>query len=229
MGPLERELSVLRTAADGADELRATIGVLNKEKELLQERLRENLALQEAARLGGDGSGPQADFSGRLSQIEDVLKRTVTEAQQVLLEQKSTEDDLQNRLREMMRSLEAERTEHQRERDNWQAKEGELKNRVEDFLDERRRMMGDEIARMFPVHVRGDAQTYEVVSGRKKLGNIALVLLLVVVAFLLGFLTLSKIEGRGGKPPEDSRTSLKENRPVVEVGYPVAVPPDPAA
>ncbi len=207
-GAQERELNALRLAAAETDELKARVGVLNKEKDLLQERLRESVALREDAESRSAAYAREDELSSRLDQIEGVLKRTVTEAQQTFQDQRAREEDLQERLKEVVGSLEAERNEHQRERDTWQAREQDLRGMVEDFLDERRRMMGDEIAQMFPVHVRRNAPAYEVISGKRKLGNIALAILLLVLVFFLGYLTLSRIESRSVRTSKISINSL---------------------
>ncbi|UCF29913.1 MAG: response regulator [bacterium] len=209
------ELVTLREGASEMDTLRAKVSVLTREKQILEEGLRKSMALQATAGRAGEGSQAREDLSGRLTQLEEVLKRTVNEAQQALLEQKGREEVLQGKHRELMEALERERSEHKREREGWRDREEDLKKMVEDFLDERRRTMGDEIARMFPVHVRGNARPYEVVSKKRRFGQIALVVLLAVVAFLLGYLTLSTMKGPSVNPPRESGTHRLEGRPGV--------------
>ena len=139
--------------------------------------------------------------------MEDTLKRTMTDAQSVLADQRGKEDKVEGEMRTLMETLEGEREEHRKEREHWRAREDDIKESMEEFFEERRRLMGEEISRFYPTPVTRTARPLEVVTGRRKLGFVTAFALLFLIAFMLGFLVISRV-ATGDSDPEKSRGSI---------------------
>ncbi len=135
------------------------------------------------------------EFSDRLDKLESVLERTVTEAQTALVEQKERENRLEDKLQTMLQTLEEERTEHRRERDRRRVTEDELKNLVEESYQERMKIVGEEMSHLYPMHIKDTSRPLEVVIGRRRITTIAIILLLALLVFFAGYLTLSSLKG----------------------------------
>ena len=135
------------------------------------------------------------EFSVRLDKLESVLERTVTEAQTALVEQKERENRLEDKLQTMLQTLEEERTEHRRERDRRRVTEDELKNLVEKSYQERMKIVGEEMSHLYPMHIKDTSRPLEVVIGRRRITTIAIILLLALLVFFAGYLTLSSLKG----------------------------------
>ena len=90
-----------------------------------------------------------------------------------------------------MRSLEEERTANRLDRESWRERESELKDAFEDALRESRRLMGEEAARVYPMHIPRKARPLEVVTGVKKYGVAAGIAVAAVLVFLAGHFILS--------------------------------------
>ena len=135
------------------------------------------------------------EFSDRLDKLESVLERTVTEAQTALVEQKERENRLEDKLQTMLQTLEEERTEHRRERDRRRVTEDELKNLVEKSYQERMKIVGEEMSHLYPMHIKDTSRPLEVVIGRRRITTIAIILLLALLVFFAGYLTLSSLKG----------------------------------
>ncbi len=135
------------------------------------------------------------EFSDRLDKLESVLERTVTEAQTALVEQKERENRLEDKLQTMLQTLEEERTEHRRERDRRRVTEDELKNLVEKSYQERMKIVGEEMSHLYPMHIKDTSRPLEVVIGRRRIATIAIILLLALLVFFAGYLTLSSLKG----------------------------------
>ena len=135
------------------------------------------------------------EFSDRLDKLESVLERTVTEAQTALVEQKERENRLEDKLQTMLQTLEEERTEHRRERERRRVTEDELKNLVEESYQERMKIVGEEMSHLYPMHIKDTSRPLEVVIGRRRITTIAIILLLALLVFFAGYLTLSSLKG----------------------------------
>jgi hypothetical protein len=135
------------------------------------------------------------EFSDRLDKLESVLERTVTEAQTALVEQKERENRLEDKLQTMLQTLEEEKTEHRRERDRRRVTEDELKNLVEKSYQERMKIVGEEMSHLYPMHIKDTSRPLEVVIGRRRITTIAIILLLALLVFFAGYLTLSSLKG----------------------------------
>ncbi|MFV1956233.1 MAG: response regulator [bacterium] len=139
------------------------------------------------------------EFSDRLDKLESVLERTVTEAQTVLVQQKERETRLEEKLQTMIQTLEEERAEHRHERDRRRVTEDELKKLVEDSYQERMKTMGEEMNRLYPMHIKDISRPLEVATGRRRITTIAIILLLALLVFFAGYLTLSSLKGNAGE------------------------------
>jgi len=191
---LKKDLDEMSRDLEGAQ---AQFRVLEKENKLLENRLGKALETGRDSNLGDGGTQEARDrenvMAARLDQLEEILKRTMTDAQTVLTDQRGKEEILEGEMRTIMDTLEAERNEHRRERERWRAREDDIKESMEEFFEERRRVMGEEISRFYPTPVTRAARPLEVVTGRRKMGLAAVFALLFLIAFLLGFLVISRV------------------------------------
>ena len=201
---LKRELEEMSRDLEG---VQAQFRVLEKENKLLENRLGKAFE-SGSGRNGPGGIGESSEredvLAAKLNQLEDTLKRTMTDAQSALTHQRGKEEKLEGEMRTLMETLEAEREEHKREREHWRAREDDIKESMEKFFEERRRMMGEEISRFYPTPVARTTRPLEVVTGRRKLGLVTAFALLFLIAFMLGFLVISQVAS-GDSLPEKSR------------------------
>ncbi len=179
------------------------VGELTQEKERLTGdlsralgRCRELETLLEGLgeETGGNGrkeEGAAPALTQRLDQLEEALERTVREAQAVLVSQKDREYTLEESVQSLMRSLEEEKAVFRREREEWIAREKELKDSFEEAVRESRLLMGD-AARYYPMHVPRHQRPLEVLTGTKRFGLYAVSALAVVVLALGGAFILSR-------------------------------------
>jgi DNA-binding response OmpR family regulator len=195
----EEELKVLRRELEQAaasDEKARQLEKDNHELEsaLNQARKRFEL-LEKEVEAGGslrNGESPEAQIDAphwekRFNQLEEALDKTVSEAQTILKEQKDRESALEDSVESLMRSLEEERSVYRKEREDWNAKEGELRDAFEDALKESRRLMGEEAARLYPMLMPRQNRPLEVVTRTSKYGIAAAAVVLVLVVFAGGY------------------------------------------
>jgi DNA-binding response OmpR family regulator len=138
----------------------------------------------------------------RFTKLESTLGKTVREAQTALKEQKDRESALEENIESLVRSLEEEREAYQRERSQWTEKEVELRDAFEDALKESRRLMGEEAARLYPMHVPRRTRPLEVVTWTSKYGIVAAAVLAGVVLFSGGYLLRSRGVSPQARAPE---------------------------
>jgi CheY-like chemotaxis protein len=191
---LKKELERVSRDLEG---MQAQYRVLEKENQLLQNRLSKDLESGDPSPQVVSGSQEARDresvLAARLDQLEDTLKRTMNDAQSALVDQKGKEERLEGELRALVDRLEAERDEHRKEREQWRSREDDIKESMEEFFEERRRMMGEEISRFYPTPITRTSKPLEVVTGRRKLGFMTVFVLLLLIAFMLGFLVISRV------------------------------------
>jgi DNA-binding response OmpR family regulator len=144
-----------------------------------------------ARKATSEDEGKGSETESRLEELEQVLSHTVTEAQNALKEQNYRELALEESVESLMRSLEEERAISTRDRDRWQEREDELKDAFEDALRESRRLMGEEAARLYPMHIPRQARPLEVVTGMKKYGIAVGLAVAAVAIFISGHFILS--------------------------------------
>jgi DNA-binding response OmpR family regulator len=212
-GELESEKALRSAAEDEVEELSSLEAGIGEDSERIAEleaarkELVDNLddmreerdqmaakvsMLKVAARkAASEDKGTGAETENRLEELEQLLSHTVTEAQNALKEQKHRELALEESVQSLMRSLEEERAISTRDRDRWQEREDELKDAFEDALRESRRLMGEEAARLYPMHIPRQARPLEVVTGMKKYGIAVGLAVAVVAIFLSGYFILS--------------------------------------
>jgi chromosome segregation ATPase len=211
----EEELRILKA------ELRQTAGSDEKVKQLEKEnhelesaltdaRKRCELLEREVDQGGARGAGASPDarvdaphWDERFNQLEEALGKTVREAQVVLKEQKDRESALEESVESLMRSLEEERSAYRKEREDWSAKEGELRDAFEDALKESRRLMGEEAARLYPMHIPRHNRPLEVVTRTSKYGIAAAAVAIALLLFAGGYifkLKNSSGPGQAGMP-----------------------------
>ncbi len=226
-GELEKEREKVSRLQESEEEIKAErerikdiegrYEKLLEENSYLHTRLEEGSSVEaeslsgwvESMKTGSTGSEfdlIQKEFSDRLDKLEGILDRTVSEAQSVVLEQKEQEDRLEDRLRSMMQALEDERDEHRKERERRRVTEDEMRKLVEESYQERMKMMGEEMERFYPMQVKDVPRPLEVVTGRRRMTTIAILVLLACLVFFAGYLTLSSLkDGKGA-----GRTTLEQ-------------------
>ncbi len=173
--------------------LQAQSRILEKENHLLQERLQAGIQSGGVSLQAGQANPQEELLSSRLSQLEQVLRRTVGDAQAVLMDQQGKEKGLEEKINTLVNTLEAERKEHGKEREEWRSREVDLKNSMEEFFDERSRRMGEELSRLYPIPVARAQRPLEVVRPGRRFGSFALIGLLLLIAILLGYLVISRL------------------------------------
>ena len=166
-----------------------------------------------------DDESPEADSGAshldeRLSHLENALERTVREAQTVLKEQTDRESTLEDSVESLMRSLEEEKSAYLKDREAWSAKEGDLQDAFEDALRESRRLMGEEAARLYPMHIPRRSRPLEVVTITNKYGIAAAAAIAAIVLFAGGYFAKSRTGDTSGKAviPVQSVTNAPEPR-----------------
>jgi DNA-binding response OmpR family regulator len=159
----------------------------------------------------------------RLDQLEEALGKTVREAQTILKEQKDRESTLEESVESLMRSLEEERSAYREDRESWSSREGELRDAFEDALRESRRLMGEEAARLYPMHIPRGSRPLEVVTSTSKYRIAAIAAIATLVLFGIGYFTKSKFDATSDKavPPVQSMTPA----PVPQIS--AGKPPEP--
>ncbi|TNF45208.1 response regulator [bacterium] len=202
-GALAKELEGVSRDLEG---VQAQYRVLEKENQLLQNRLSKEFETGSSQVGGGSQEARDREniLAARLDQLEDTLKRTMNDAQSALVDQKGKEEKLEGEMRNLLETLEAERVEHKREREQWRAREDDIRKSMEEFFEERRRTMGEEISRYYPAPTSRTSRPLEVVTGRRKFGFMTMFVLLLLIAFLLGFLVISRV-ATGDSSPEKTR------------------------
>ena len=143
-----------------------------------------------------EGTSVESDaphLDERLDKLEDALAKTVYEAQSILKEQKDKESALEESVESLMRSLEEERSAYRKDKEAWDTKELELRDAFEDALRESRRVMGEEAARLYPIHLPGRSKTLEVATRASKYGIAAAAAVAVLVIFGGGYFAKSRI------------------------------------
>jgi len=198
---LEKEYDAARGAQDSAALLTRKLKDTESYLESVRtenEGLRDNIVkaeerYKELAK--GEGLTQITDLNTRLNEMEGALSRTVNEAQNTIIEQRDREGDLEENLRGLMSSLEEERTTFQKERESWIEREKDLRHMVEAALEEQRKIMGEEVARLVPMPIQSQGRTIEVVTGIRKWGIAVALSLLSIVIFVSGYLILSRLGG----------------------------------
>ena len=204
LGDAKEEIKSLKAAIEGSDASDGKIEQLEKDNKELRAVLRETrnrceqLEKQEEKRKAVLVDEPQAQDRGnshldeRLDQLEEVLGKTVREAQNILRDQKDKETALEESVESLMRALEEEKSAYRKDRTMWSEKEGELKQSFEDALRESRRLMGEEAARVYPMHMPGRSRPLEVVTWKSKYGIAAVAAVAALVIFAGGYLAKSR-------------------------------------
>lgn len=209
---LKKELEGVSRDLEG---VQAQCRVQEKENQLLQNRLSEEFESGARSTQVVAGSQEARDredvLAARLDQLEDTLKRTMNEAQSALVEQKGKEERLEGELMAFVDRLEGEREEHRKEREHWRSREDDIRESMEEFFEERRRAMGEEISRFYPAQISRTSKPLEVVTGRRKLGFMTAFVLLFLIAFLLGFLVISRV-AIGDNSCEKARVSISTSQ-----------------
>ncbi len=209
---LKKELEGVSRDLEG---VQAQCRVQEKENQLLQNRLSEEFESGARSTQVVAGSQEARDredvLVARLDQLEDTLKRTMNEAQSALVEQKGKEERLEGELMAFVDRLEGEREEHRKEREHWRSREDDIRESMEEFFEERRRAMGEEISRFYPAQISRTSKPLEVVTGRRKLGFMTAFVLLFLIAFLLGFLVISRV-AIGDNSCEKARVSISTSQ-----------------
>ena len=211
LGDAREEIKSLKAAIEGSDESDGKIEQLEKDNKQLSAVLRETrnrceqLEKQEEQRKAdhlGELREPvrgNSHLDDRLDQLEAVLGKTVREAQTILRDQKDKETALENSVESLMRALEEEKSAYRKDRAMWNEKEGELKQSFEDALRESRRLMGEEAARVYPMHMPGRSRPLEVVTWKSKYGIAAVAVVAALVIFAGGYLAKSRNDATSGQ------------------------------
>ncbi|NOY86394.1 MAG: response regulator [Deltaproteobacteria bacterium] len=190
---LKRELEEKK---DRLETLQAQSRILEKENRLFQERLQASVQSGGVPLQMGQAGGQEDLLSNRLNQLEQVLRRTVGDAQTALMDQKGKEKGLEEKINTLVNTLEAERVEHGKDREEWRSREIDLKKSMEDFFEERSRLMGEELSRLYPIPAARTQRPLEVVRPGRRFGSFALIGLLLLIALLLGYLVASRLPER---------------------------------
>lgn len=233
---LEAEMNLRASADDEIETLRAEFEGPVAEDEKVQQLKKDNKELKAALRetrkrceqlernIGQRSArpadvSPEADSGAshldeRLSQLENALERTVREAQTVLKEQTDRESTLEDSVESLMRSLEEEKSAYRKDKEAWSAKEGDLQDAFEDALRESRRLMGEEAARLYPMHIPRRSRPLEVVTMTSKYGIAAAAAIAAIVLFAGGYFAKSRTGDTLGKAviPVQSVTNAPEPR-----------------
>lgn len=183
------------------------------EKEAGQKRTRQ---VDESPEKGIDA----IHLDDRLDKLEDTLGKTVREAQNILKEQKDRESDLEKSVESLMRSLEEERSAYRIDKEAWSAKEGELKDAFEDALRESRRLMGEEAARLYPMHIPRRSRPLEVVTRTSKYGIAAAAAVVALVLFAGGYFAKSRTSATPGQAVQPVQTMTTAPEPQIPAGQP---------
>jgi DNA-binding response OmpR family regulator len=199
-------------------ELKAALKEARKRSEKLEEIAGETRTRQVEESFYGDSGSSHLDE--RLDQLEDTLGKTVREAQTILVEQRERESALEKSVESLMRSLEEERSAYREDRESWSSREGELRDAFEDALRESRRLMGEEAARLYPMHIPRVNRPLEVMASSSKYRIAATAAIAALVIFGIGYFARSKMGATADKPviPVQSRTSAPE--PKISTGKP---------
>jgi len=152
--------------------------------------------------------------------LEEALEKTVREAQTILKEQRYKETALEESVESLMKALEEEKSAYRRDKAMWSEKEDELKQSFEEALREGRRLMGEEAARLYPMHMPGRSRPLEVVTWKSKYGIAAVAAAVAVVLFAGGYLAKSKNGTKTVRPaiPVQAVTNVPE--PQMSAGEP---------
>ncbi len=172
-------------------ELKATLRITRKRCEELERKTGQE-------RSGRDEESPDSDsdtpyLNERLDQLEAALGKTVREAQTILKVQRDRESSLEENVESLMRSLEEEKSAYRKDRDAWRSREGELSEAFEDALKESRRLMGEEAARLYPMHIPGRSRPLEVVTRTSRYGIAAAATVVALVLFGGGYFAKSRV------------------------------------
>ncbi|MDF1536023.1 MAG: response regulator [bacterium] len=226
----EKQVKELRSSAVQGDANAGRISELEESRQELADRLgevqdeRDELAEKVAElsaapfKAAGEEGGSSGFTDDRLDHLEKILSKTVAEAQAALMEQKDRELALERSVESLMHSLDEERTFFREERDKWRERENELKDAFENALRESRRIMGEEAARLYPMHIPRQARPLEVVTGMRKYGVTAALAAAAVVLFLSGHFILSRFDA----PQEKTAVSSggQQTQPVTRTPEP---------
>lgn len=200
---LQEKIDQLVHVKEQRDELRKMNRDLEADLEK-SKRVKEELE----AKLVGWRPGGQGDngvstkrLNDRLDQLEETLSKTVREAQAVITRQGDKEQQLQGKLDTLMNSLDEDRRAFRQEKEKWQKREDELRFAFEDAIAQNRKIMGEEVARLYPVHLPKAKKPLEVVSGSRKYGLAAGTVVMFAMIFVFGYLLLSRI----GEKPQSTR------------------------
>ena len=171
-------------------ELRSVLSDTRKRCEQLEQKAGQSEAKD--IRHDRETKGDDPHWDERLEQLESTLGKTVREAQAILMEQKNRESGLEESVESLMRALEEERSAYRKEREAWSAREGELREAFEDALMESRRLMGEEAARLYPMHIPRRSRPLEVVTMKSKYGIAAAAVMVALILFSGGYFFRSK-------------------------------------
>jgi DNA-binding response OmpR family regulator len=224
----ESEIEVLKAEFEEPGSADEKVELLEKNNKELKAALRETRkrceqlekeAVQRRARQVDESPEAEIDtihLDERLDKLEDALEKTVREAQTILKEQRDRESDLEESVESLMRSLEEERSAYGKDRQAWSAKEGELKEAFEDALRESRRLIGEEAARLFPMHIPKRSRPLEVVTRTSKYGIAAAAAVAALVLFAGGYFAKSRTSdtpGQAVKPVQSMSTAPEQQIP----------------
>ena len=211
LGDAREEIKSLKAAIEGSDESDGKIEQLEKDNKRLSAVLRETR--NRCEQLEKQEEQSKADHLGelrepvrgnshlddRLDQLEEVLGKTVREAQTILRDQKDKETALENSVEALMGALEEEKSAYRKDRAMWNEKEGELKQSFEDALRESRRLMGEEAARVYPMHMPGRSRPLEVVTWKSRYGIASVAVVAALIIFAGGYLAKSGNDATSGQ------------------------------
>jgi DNA-binding response OmpR family regulator len=202
-------------------ELKAALGEARQRREQLERKAGEASARQVEENFYGDSDA--SHLNERLDQLEETLGKTVREAQTILMEQKERESSLEESLESLMRSLEEERSSYREDRESWSSRERELKDAFEDALRESRRLIGEEAARLYPIHIPRGNRPLEVMTSTSKYRIAATAAIAALVLFGIGYLARSKI----GTTTDKAVIPVQSMRPAPEPQISAGKPPEP--
>ena len=169
---------------------------------------------------GFETKGHDPNWDERLAQLENTLGETVREAQVILMEQKNRESGLEESVESLMRALEEERSAYRKEREAWSAREGELREAFEDALMESRRLMGEEAARLYPMHIPRRSRPLEVVTMKSRYGIAAAAALAALVLFSGGYFFRSKTGATSDQTVVPTQTQQAAPEPQITASNP---------
>ncbi|UCF89269.1 MAG: response regulator [bacterium] len=214
---IEEETKVRKLAKDNK-ELREALKDARERLEILEKEKEESFGrADDDVPAGGRVS---SEINNRLDQLENTLEKTVKEAQTILKEHRDRESALEESVDSLMRSLQEEKTAYRKDREAWSAREGELRDAFEDALRESRRLMGEEAARLYPMHIPRTSRPLEVVTRTSRYGLAVAAAATAILVFAGGYLLKSKVDRPSGQTAAQVQSVSSPAKPQSPYGRP---------